>query len=611
MPERAGFRFGCTPITSKTVKLNFQQFVSGQFAAAATVLVVLGSLTPGRAAFAAGTAGTIGSISGVVRDAAGTPQIGIVVELMRADSSLAARVFTDRKGIYSIAQVMPGQYAIKAMGSSFVPALKQNLRIRANTVVDLTMNTLYDLMQWVPQPARHRTENDDDWAWTLRTAQSRPLLRWQEDGSPILVSDGSEETADTRRAGIGKRRVKGTASAGNAGFGQGLVRASVAMEENTSARRRMAMSAQMAPDGSGLLDAMLGFRQEMASSGLGSSSVQTLAAVMTDPEAGSGGQQGLRVAALRTWESMQVMDALEAEAGSEQVLAQVGDGRTVVAAMPFAKLTIHRGQGALEYRVATARSADPETGEPGSEMRAAAWLPVLSERDGELQLEHGLHQEVGWSTSLGPAEMQLVIFGDHIENPMVEASGRLNAGDEAQQWMLVDRASGLIRAAGPNYSTAGMLATLESRLPGHNRVKLSYASGDALVMHATAKPEDVSAILMGAHAKRAEMCSLALSGTAEGLGTRWRASYRWQPDSTVTEVAPFAVDGSEPYLNVYIRQPIHWVNVNREGPGGLEAQVDLRNLLEEGYQPFLTSDGSHLYFAQAQRSIRGGLAFVF
>ena len=68
------------------------------------------------------------------------------------------------------------------------------------------------------------------------------------------------------------------------------------------------------------------------------------------------------------------------------------------------------------------------------------------------------------------------------------------------------------------------------------------------------------------------------------------------------------MDASEPYLNVYVRQPI-WVN--RQGQGGVEAQVDLRNLLAEGYQPFVTSDGSHLYFAQAQRSIRGGLAFNF
>jgi hypothetical protein len=82
----------------------------------------------------------------------------------------------------------------------------------------------------------------------------------------------------------------------------------------------------------------------------------------------------------------------------------------------------------------------------------------------------------------------------------------------------------------------------------------------------------------------------------------------------VTEVAPFALDAAEPYLNIYLKQPIRWVHIGRDGPngaGGLEAHVDLRNLLAEGYQPFVTSDGSHLYFAQAQRCVRGGLAFTF
>jgi hypothetical protein len=39
--------------------------------------------------------------------------------------------------------------------------------------------------------------------------------------------------------------------------------------------------------------------------------------------------------------------------------------------------------------------------------------------------------------------------------------------------------------------------------------------------------------------------------------------------------------------------------------------VDVRNLLAEGYRPFLSNDGSVLYFAQASRAIEGGLSFNF
>lgn len=599
----------CGSVAPNTVKRTVQQFVESQLAVSPWVAVsaaLILALSLGAAPVASGAAFSSGSVAGVVRDVSGVPQIGIAVELLRSDSTLVARVFTDRKGAYSFASILPGQYSLKAMGEDFIPTLKQNLRIRANTVVDLTLSSLYDLMQFVPQPRRVRERAQEDWAWTLRSAQNRPLLRWQEDGSPILVWDGSAETAspaESRRAAA-KRKLRMQASAGNSQFGSGSNRVSVAMLRDASARRRLAMSAEIAPDTSGVMDAMFGMRQQMADSGMGSSSVQTLFAVMADPEVSAGGQQGLQEMSMRTWESLQLLNALDAEAGSDQVMARVGDGGSVLAALPFASITLHRGDGTLEYRVATGRSGDPEA----SESMPGAWLPVLSERNGALVLEHGLHQELGWSTMAGPAEMRLVIYGDTLDNPMIEASGRLSAADNSGGWMLVDGASGLLHAAGPSYSAKGVLASVESRLPGNNRVKLSYASGDALVMQASANPETVASILYGTHARHAQMYSLALSGTVEGLETRWRASYRWQPESTVTEVAPYALNAAEPYLNVNIRQPIHLAG---QGGSGLEAQLDLRNLLAEGYQPFITGDGTHLYFAQAQRCVRGGLAFTF
>jgi hypothetical protein len=102
--------------------------------------------------------------------------------------------------------------------------------------------------------------------------------------------------------------------------------------------------------------------------------------------------------------------------------------------------------------------------------------------------------------------------------------------------------------------------------------------------------------------------AISLSGTLDGTGTQWRASYTWQPDETVTAVAPFAQEMAEPFLNLHFRQPIR---ITRDGSEGLEALLDMRNLLAEGYQPYILSDGSLLLFAQDQRSIRAGLAFTF
>jgi hypothetical protein len=166
----------------------------------------------------------------------------------------------------------------------------------------------------------------------------------------------------------------------------------------------------------------------------------------------------------------------------------------------------------------------------------------------------------------------------------------------------------LLHAAGPDFSATGMQASIERRLPGGNLVRLSYANGDALVMPALPRPAGLAEVLAAVRSRHAQTYAISLSGTLDGTGTRWRASYRWQPEDTVTEVAPYALDAAAPYLNMHVRQPIH---TSRDGSAGIEALLDVQNLLAEGYRPFLLSDGSLLVFAQDQRGIRGGLAFTF
>ena len=65
---------------------------------------------------------------------------------------------------------------------------------------------------------------------------------------------------------------------------------------------------------------------------------------------------------------------------------------------------------------------------------------------------------------------------------------------------------------------------------------------------------------------------------------------------------------SDPYLNIFLRQPI---------PGSafltshMEAVIDVRNLLAQGYIPLLGQDGHTVYLVQSARAIRGGVAFTF
>jgi hypothetical protein len=100
------------------------------------------------------------------------------------------------------------------------------------------------------------------------------------------------------------------------------------------------------------------------------------------------------------------------------------------------------------------------------------------------------------------------------------------------------------------------------------------------------------------------------SGKIPRSKTRWMTSYKWMDRPALTPVDMFnASPGqADPYLNVFIRQPLPGGSFL---PGQMEALVDVRNLLAQGYVPVVGSDGHTLYLVQSARSIRGGLAFNF
>jgi hypothetical protein len=541
---------------------------------------------------------TPGSISGVVRDSAGVPQIGAVIQLLSPSLNVLAVVYTNDKGQFNLPSVPPGRYAIKAMGASFLPSLRENVRVRRETFVNLTLNTLYEVMQWLPAQPRAADSQPDDWAWTLRSAANRPLLRWLEDGPLVVVSDGTGAQPKL------KARLMATGDQGT--FGESGERLTAAVETTPTNSRELLARVDFAPHTDAGMESMLGFRQDLGFAG----AVQSVAAIAIHPEIESQNGEGAEEVAIRSAQTLNLGDEFQGEVGSEQVFAAFGRGssNTVLAALPFATLDWRDGDSVLRYRMATMlpgpHLADADDSRPDN------YLPMLAMRDGELALEQGLHQEVGWERQTDASDMAVMVFADHLRNPAVESATRLTSGGAvlAAKNVLYDPASGLMETTGPDFSTAGVEATVEHRLPGGDRVRISYASGDALAMPGSVHPTALAQLLGSPRPRRVQMYALALSGTLEGTKTKWRATYRWQPEDTVTRVAPFTAGAIEPYLGLHVRQPIC---LRREGTGGIEALLDVQNLLAQGYRPYTLSDGSLLIFAQDQRGLRAGFAFTF
>ena len=533
---------------------------------------------------------TTASVSGLVRNSAGTPQIGAEVQLLRSDLTIIGTVYTDGSGRFKFSSLFPGRYSVKAMGMSYLPSLREKVRVRTATVVDLTLNTLYEVMQWLPSQPRTGNSQRDDWTWTLRAAENRPLLRWLEDGPLVVVSDG------TGTAPKLKARLMATGQAGT--FGESGERISATVEDTPSGSRELLARVDFAPDSDGAMESMLGFRQDLGFAG----AVQSVAAISIHPElVGPDGESGTQQAAMSAWESMHLGDEFDVEAGSTQVFGRTNSesSRTILTALPSAALTWHGSDSSVGYRMATAIPSAMR----GDNSRAS--LPAMSIRNGELVMQHGMHHEISWSRRTDNGDLSVVFFADTIKNPALEAKGNAAA---ASGQALFDRTGNLMLTSGPGFSTQGIVASVQHRLPRGNQVRVSYANGSALVIPALPRAVTMSQVVGAAHPHRAEAYSISLSGTLEGTGTKWRASYRWQPEDTVTEVAPYAMDAISPYLNLRIRQTLR---TNHEGSSGIEAMLDVQNLLAQGYCPYLMKDGSMLVFAEQQRGIRGGLAFTF
>jgi hypothetical protein len=97
-------------------------------------------------------------------------------------------------------------------------------------------------------------------------------------------------------------------------------------------------------------------------------------------------------------------------------------------------------------------------------------------------------------------------------------------------------------------------------------------------------------------------------GGVQRTGTHWQASYGLQNDNVMAPLTAFDLTGPAPYLNFIIRQPVRFGFL---GTNNLEALIDVRNLLAQGYRPMLAPDGETIFLVEAPRTVLGGLRFSF
>jgi hypothetical protein len=282
-------------------------------------------------------------------------------------------------------------------------------------------------------------------------------------------------------------------------------------------------------------------------------------------------------------------------------------GREANAFRPNATVDFHLGSNTiLEYRYATNEpdtraskgfdSAPADLTETGPRMTMLAGAPLL---------ENAHHHEISLSERVGDNKLQLAYYNDRVRNPALLGVGDITG---ASGNVLPDVYSGTFSYNGGELRAQGVRFVYRRKVSDSLNATVDYGYGGVLELQQPVSQWSQVGSSLG-HAWR-HSAALKLDGSLPRCKTKWIASYRWTSGEALTPVDLFNASAgqTDPFFNVFVRQPLpHFHGM----PGTMEAVIDVRNLLAQGYVPVIGPDGSTVFLVQSARSVRGGLAFTF
>jgi Carboxypeptidase regulatory-like domain len=544
-------------------------------------------------------AGELGSVAGYVKNSAGVPQMGAMV-VVYGSNHLSKTIFTDARGFYSASGLATGVYEVQVTAPSFLPTLRENVQMRsgAKVLVNLTLNTLFEALQLVPA-RRAQKDEEDDWKWTLRSMANRPVLRLVDNGPFVVVSDSDKDSE--RRL---KARVMFMAGADAEGLSStaGMTTA-FNLERSVFSAGTLSLAGDVYGTAANLPGAVVSAAYSRRGPDGSDSRVTLTARRFSTPELAAH-DMALQALALSVSNTFSLSDFANLSVGAELQSIQLAERATAL--HPFVTATFHLSPNSvLEYRYATFEpntreakgfdSAPADLSESGPRFSMANWGPVM---------ERAHHHELSYSHRRGRDSVQIAAYSDKIQDPMLSGTGvaPLQTGS-----LLPDMFAGTFRVTGSSFDAHGMRFVYERKLTPTVSATLDYAFGGVLDI---APFEALSDVRDSMSLQQRHAVAYKMSGVVPRCKTKWIASYRWTSGPALTPVDMFnAGPGqTDPYLSFFVRQPLPGSDFMS---GHMEALIDVRNLLAQGYVPVVGQDGRTLYLVQSARTLRGGLSFTF
>ncbi len=593
----------------------------------ASVLLGVACLAGPSVSYAATPLKLPGTITGIVANASGVPQMGASVLLYNRQDRVFEKAFTDGRGQFNFAGILPDVYSIRVTLATFMPAFKRNILVQPGmrSVLNVNLNNLFSTIRISYPAVDGAALMTDEWKWVLRSSSAaRPVLRFVEPNKVTQVASRSRRTAfsDTRGilkvsagegtldSSIGNEAGLGTAFAlatslygnnllqvsGNVGYGSQTGVPAAAFR--TSYSHSLPGGLSTGPEVS------LTMRQLFLPARLGEALAGNATALPM-----------LRTMSAGFEDTLQISDVVSLHYGT--ALDAVSFLDHVNYFSPFAKLSYSLGGGSGLDFAYTSGNARPDLGADISRdsglqrsLNDLGMFPNVSLRGGKAKIQRGQEIELTYSRKVGSRTYYLSAHHEAVTNAalsIVAPDGLYTGGD-----ILPDLFSGSSIFNAGDYQSNGYTVALSQELGEFVTATVMYGSVGALTADdrelVSDSPDELRSMI---RAGRKHAATTRITATSPWTGTHMIASYQWTSDHR------WAMPGNvystqelraTPGLNLYIRQPIPGLSAL---PWRMEATADLRNLLAQGYLPLNMANGQRILLVETPRSFRGGLSFIF
>src|ERR1700693_485531 len=193
-----------------------------------------------------------GTISGVVLDPSGTPQMGASVWLISEDAGgrTVAQILSNQHGAFFTDHLKPGQYAVRVSVAGFLPAMERHVAVMSNltTLLRVQVDTVFSSLDTFRRKSDAPAEQDD-WKWVLRSsAATRTILQWNDSASQVASNAPNADLPKGQRPRALVQVTNGALRPGSASNFPNAPATAVSYDQQLGSLGRILVAGQMGYD---------------------------------------------------------------------------------------------------------------------------------------------------------------------------------------------------------------------------------------------------------------------------------------------------------------------------------------------------------------------------